>query len=104
MRRGRHRTHTVWQSRSTPQGISLAAMRLLWKGGRSLAIRCRGSRWFVGALLACLLPVLCGGCDGNGSGRSTLANLAVRQTNLLSDGAVPAAVIDPNLVNAWGLV
>ena len=69
-----------------------------------MVIRCRGSRWFVGALLACLLPVLCGGCDGSGNGRSTIANLAVRQTNLLSDGAVPAALVDPNLVNAWGLV
>src|ERR1700751_5325405 len=25
------------------------------------------------------------------------------QTNLVSDGAVPAAVIDPNLVNPWGV-
>src|SRR5262249_59131411 len=25
------------------------------------------------------------------------------QTNLVSDGAVPAAHIDPNLVNAWGV-
>src|SRR4051812_38722217 len=25
------------------------------------------------------------------------------QTNLVSDGAVPAAVTDPNLVNPWGL-
>src|SRR2546425_5243780 len=24
--------------------------------------------------------------------------------NLVSDGAVPAALVDPNLVNAWGLV
>src|SRR2546422_5226652 len=26
------------------------------------------------------------------------------QHNLVSDGAVPAALVDPNLVNAWGLV
>src|SRR2546422_4895555 len=26
------------------------------------------------------------------------------QRNLVSDGAVPAALVDPNLVNAWGLV
>jgi hypothetical protein len=25
------------------------------------------------------------------------------QTNLVSDGAVPAAVTDPNLVNPWGV-
>src|SRR5256712_10438503 len=26
------------------------------------------------------------------------------QHNLVSDGAVPAALVDPNMVNAWGLV
>ncbi len=26
------------------------------------------------------------------------------QHNLVSDGAVPADLVDPNLVNAWGLV
>jgi uncharacterized protein (TIGR03118 family) len=26
------------------------------------------------------------------------------QTNLVSDGAVPAELVDPNMVNAWGLV
>src|SRR4051812_38339452 len=26
------------------------------------------------------------------------------QTNLVSDGAIPAAITDANLVNAWGLV
>src|SRR5712691_2022637 len=69
-----------------------------------MPIRCRGSRWFLGALLACLLSVACGGCGDNGNDHSMTAALAVRQTNLVSDGAVPAAIIDPNLVNAWGLV
>jgi uncharacterized protein (TIGR03118 family) len=27
----------------------------------------------------------------------------VTQTNLVSDGAIPAAVIDPNLINPWGI-
>ena len=31
------------------------------------------------------------------------AQTQVVQTNLVSDGAVPAATIDPNLVNPWGL-
>ena len=69
-----------------------------------MTIRCTGSRWFLGALLTCLLSVTCGGCGDNGNDHSIITTLAVRQTNLIADGAEPAAVIDPNLVNAWGLV
>src|SRR2546430_7764907 len=69
-----------------------------------MTIRCTGSRWFLGALLTCLLHVTCGGCGDNGNDHSIITALAVRQTNLIADGAEPAAVIDPNLVNAWGLV
>jgi uncharacterized protein (TIGR03118 family) len=68
-----------------------------------MTVRCRGARWFLGTLLVCLLPVACGGCGDSGDGSHTVS-MAVRQTNLVSDGAVPAALIDPNLVNAWGLV
>jgi uncharacterized protein (TIGR03118 family) len=44
--------------------------------------------------------MLSGGGGGGGEGRS--ADF-VTQTNLVSDGAVPAALVDPKLVNPWGI-
>ena len=37
------------------------------------------------------------------AGGSQATNASVSQTNLVSDGAVPALHVDPNLVNPWGI-
>ena len=39
-----------------------------------------------------------------GAAANTLAATGYQQSNLVSDGFVPAAHTDPNLVNSWGLV
>lgn len=42
--------------------------------------------------------------SSQGDPAAPAASRFYRQHNLLSDGAVPADLVDPNLVNAWGLV
>jgi len=59
---------------------------------------CRGSLW-----LAALLAVAICGCGESDSGNGMSAGMPVRQTNLVSDQAGKAAMVDPNLVNAWGI-
>src|SRR6478672_11938911 len=39
----------------------------------------------------------------SGGGGAGHANDFVTQTNLVSDGATPAALVDPKLVNPWGI-
>jgi uncharacterized protein (TIGR03118 family) len=76
----------------------------------SRGFRPRGSRVRFVTLLTFLLPVVIWGCgedDGNVAGlpvqSSSVAGMAVSQTNLVSDVQGRAAVTDPNLVNAWGI-
>jgi uncharacterized protein (TIGR03118 family) len=68
---------------------------------------CRGSRrlaplWLVPLGLATLFAAAICGCGGSDSGNGVVG-MPVRQTNLVSDEAGNAAMVDPNLVNPWGL-
>ena len=51
----------------------------------------------LSVILLCFVVLLIGGVQAAGT-------QFYLQTNLLSDGAVPAALVDSNVVNAWGLV
>lgn len=59
----------------------------------------RAARWIsiAPALVALVLTLLL-------SSRAARAQGAYLQTNLVSNGVVPAQTVDPNLVNPWGLV
>lgn len=57
-------------------------------------------RGLVGLPVALMLAAAPWGC-GSGNGNST--SMTVLQTNLVSDQAGKAPVIDPNLVNPWGM-
>jgi uncharacterized protein (TIGR03118 family) len=56
----------------------------------------------IGLVLAVAAPVAAD--DHGGDGRHGPADAAYAVANLISDGFVPAAVTDPNLVNGWGIV
>jgi len=56
----------------------------------------------IGLVLMAAAPVAAD--DHGGSGHHNHARNAYAVTNLISDGFVPAAVTDPNLVNGWGIV
>jgi uncharacterized protein (TIGR03118 family) len=71
---------------------------------RRTSTRCRGSlrpaTLWIAALLAAAICG-CGGSDSGGAGNG--AGMPVRQTNLISDEAGKAAMVDPDLVNPWGI-
>ncbi len=51
-----------------------------------------------------LLPTAAAALLGAGITLAEAAGTRYQQTNLVSDGSIPAAHVDPNLVNAWGIV
>ena len=56
----------------------------------------------IGLVLMAAAPVAAD--DHGGDGRHDHARNAYAVTNLISDGFLPAAATDPNLVNGWGIV
>ncbi|MCC8395230.1 TIGR03118 family protein [Paraburkholderia sp. MMS20-SJTR3] len=60
-----------------------------------------GSRVLTGAVAIAILASCGGGGDSNSSGPPSPSMFGV--TALVSDGAVPAAHVDANLKNAWGV-
>ena len=61
----------------------------------------RGSQWLIGVAAVLLLLSLPGGVARTGS--AAMGN-AYAVTALVSNNAVTGTTVDPNLVNAWGLV
>lgn len=57
-----------------------------------------GSR-SIGKFLRCLFGVMLAGASLAGAQQTTV----YKQTNIISDGAVPALVTDPNFVDPWGI-
>jgi hypothetical protein len=53
--------------------------------------------------LATLAVLVASGAGMLAASTNARAAMDYVQTNLVSDGAVPAALVDPNLVNAWGI-
>jgi uncharacterized protein (TIGR03118 family) len=68
-------------------------------GSDEHALRCLGA-WLL-VLLMSLLQLATAGCGGSDSGSA--ASMVVRETKFVSDISGQAAVMDPDLVNAWGI-